>query len=168
MIGRERPIWGRWQDGLGLERPDRQLLDRACATLARRLDAFGRGGDRFGLIHADLRVTNLLVEGDSTKVIDFDDCGFGWHLYDLGAALTFIEDRPEADALAAAWLRGYGSVRPLTGEEIAEVATFRLLRRILIVAWIASHLESETARASGEAYTRGTCAEAGRYLARFG
>ena len=46
--------------------------------------------------------------------------------------------------------------------------TFRLLRRILIVAWIASHIESETAQANGEAYTRGTCVEAERYLARLG
>jgi Ser/Thr protein kinase RdoA (MazF antagonist) len=168
MIRRDRPIWGRWQDGLGLQASDRNLLDRACGILARRLDAFGRDPDRFGLIHADLRVTNLLVEGRDTKVIDFDDCGFGWHLYDLGAALTFIEDHPEAEALAAAWLHGYGTVRPLTGDETGEVPTFRLLRRVLIVAWIASHIESETARANGEAYTRGTCAEAERYLARFG
>ncbi|MET0745108.1 MAG: phosphotransferase, partial [Microvirga sp.] len=168
MIGRDRPIWGRWQDGLGLREPERQSLERACRVLARRLDAFGRDPGRFGLIHADLRVTNLLVEGSDTKVIDFDDCGFGWHLYDLGAALTFIEDRPGADALAAAWLRGYGTVRPLTDDEVGEVPTFRLLRRILIVAWIASHIESETARANGEAYTRGTVAEAARYLARSG
>ncbi|MBM6592893.1 phosphotransferase enzyme family protein [Microvirga pudoricolor] len=168
MIGRPQPIWGRWQDGLGLTAEDLELLDRAGDVLARRLDAFGRGDDRFGLIHADLRLTNVLVEGDVTKVIDFDDCGFGWHLYDLSAALTFIEDRPEAPALSEAWLRGYRAVRPLTSDERDEIPTFNLLRRILIVAWIASHIESETAQANGEAYTRGTCAEARRYLARFG
>ena len=28
------------------------------------------------------------------NVIDFDDCGFSWYLYDLGSSLSFIEHLP--------------------------------------------------------------------------
>lgn len=167
MLAGDQPIWGRWQDGLGLDGESRPLLDRASETLARRLERFGTDPERFGLIHADLRITNLLVEGDTTKVIDFDDCGFGWHLYDLSAALTFIEDQPGSDALETAWLKGYRRHRQLNADEIGEIPTFHLLRRLIIVAWIASHIESETAMSSGAAYTHATCAAARRYIARF-
>ena len=95
MLGGPRPIWGRWQDGIGLD-PDREkLLGRLMDTVARRLERFGSEREQFGLVHADLRLANLLIEGDQTKVIDFDDCGFGWYLYDLSTALTFIEERAD-------------------------------------------------------------------------
>jgi Ser/Thr protein kinase RdoA (MazF antagonist) len=167
MIASDRPVWGRWQDGIGLGADDRTLLARALDVIARRLDGFGKGPDRFGLIHADLRVTNLLIEGEATKIIDFDDCGLGWYLYDLSAALTFIEDHPESDNLVSSWLDGYRESRFVSTDEIGEIPTFNLLRRILIVAWIASHIESETATRNGEAYTGRACEAARRYLARF-
>ncbi len=77
MFG-EYPIWGTWQDGMGLSGNDRKLLDRLVARLRQRLDQFGRSPERFGLIHADLRLANLLVEDGETKVIDFDDCGLSY------------------------------------------------------------------------------------------
>src|SRR5215510_4625427 len=62
-LGNE-PHWGRWQDGMGLT-PDRlKLLQRLSQTIKRRLDRYGRGRERFGLVHADIRLANLLVEGD--------------------------------------------------------------------------------------------------------
>jgi hypothetical protein len=42
------------------------------------MEKFGADHERFGLIHADLRLANLLVWQEKTRVIDFDDCGFGW------------------------------------------------------------------------------------------
>jgi Ser/Thr protein kinase RdoA (MazF antagonist) len=60
----------------------RALLDRAAALVFRRLDAFGRGADRFGLTHGDLMPDNVLLQDGVPHVIDFDDCGFGWYLYD--------------------------------------------------------------------------------------
>ena len=31
-----------------------------------------------------------MVQGDRIKLIDFDDAGFGWHLFELATALYFI------------------------------------------------------------------------------
>lgn len=162
--------WGRWRDGVGVDAEAAALLARLDATLRERLARFGRGPDRYGLIHADLRLANLLVDGtgpagaDRTGVIDFDDCGFGWFLYDLAAALSFIEHHPRAPEMIESWVRGYRTVRELPREDEAEIWTFVMLRRLLLVAWIGSHTGVDFARELGAGYTAGTCELAERYL----
>jgi Ser/Thr protein kinase RdoA (MazF antagonist) len=156
--------WGRWQDGIAVGPAERDILGRLDATLRRRLTAFGRDADRFGLIHADLRLANLLAHGAETYVIDFDDCGWSWLLYDLGAALSFIEDDPRVPELVDSWVRGYRRVRALPAADEAEIPTFVMMRRLLLVAWIGSHAGTDLARSMGAAYTRASCDLAEAYL----
>jgi Ser/Thr protein kinase RdoA (MazF antagonist) len=163
-----RPTWGRWQDGMGMTAAREQILARMSDAIRRRLERYGKPLTRFGLVHADIRLANLLVEGEHTRVIDFDDCGFSWYLYDLGTALSFIEHRPDAPALVDAWLRGYHRVVPLPAEERAEIPTFIMLRRLLLVAWIGSHAETDLAKSLGAPFTEGSCHLAETYLSKFG
>jgi len=166
-----RGHWGRWQDGLAVGAAELGLLTGLDHVIARRLAAFGTGPDRFGLVHADLRLANLLVGregGESVHVIDFDDCGFGWLLYDLGSSLSFIEDDPRVPELVDAWAEGYRRVRPLSAAEVTELPTFVMLRRLLLVAWIGSHADTDLAREMGPAFTAGTCTLAEDYLTKFG
>jgi Ser/Thr protein kinase RdoA (MazF antagonist) len=167
-----RGHWGRWQDGMAVGPAERVVLERLEATLRRRLAAFGDGPDRFGLVHADMRLANLLVDGPAPSgqvhVIDFDDCGFGWYLYDLGASLSFLEDDPRVPELTDAWVAGYREVGRLSAREEAELPTFVLLRRLLLVAWIGSHADTDLARQMGAGFTRGSVDLAEAYLSRFG
>jgi Ser/Thr protein kinase RdoA (MazF antagonist) len=161
--------WGRWQDGMGVAPAEREVLGRLAGLLARRLAAFGDGPDRFGLVHADMRLANLLVDPAGSApvtVIDFDDCGFGWYLYDLGASLSFIEHDPQVPELIDAWAGGYRRVAPLTAAEVAELPTFVLLRRLLLVAWIGSHADTDLAREMGAGFTAASCQLAEAYLTR--
>ena len=160
--------WGRWQDGIAVGAPERDVLGRLDDVLRTRLDRFGAGAERYGLVHADLRLANLLVDGDSTYVIDFDDCGLGWFLYDFGAAVSFFEHDPRVPELADAWVRGYRSVRPLPVEDEAEIPMFVMMRRLLLVAWIGSHSGTELAQSMGAEYTAVSCDLAEHYLAQFG
>lgn len=159
--------WGRWQDGLGVGRAEREVLGRLDRALRRRLRAYGNDRSRFGLVHADLRLANLLVSDGQVAVIDFDDCGHSWFLYDLGAALSFIEHRPQVPVLIDAWLKGYRRVAALPAADEAEIPTFVLFRRLLLIAWIGSHRGVEFARSLGAAYTADSCALAEDYLSRF-
>jgi Ser/Thr protein kinase RdoA (MazF antagonist) len=167
--------WGRWRDGLAVGPAEEALFERTAQVLGARLARFGRGPDRFGLIHADLRLANLLIDGDGhggsgngeLHVIDFDDCGFGWYLYDLGASLSFIEHRPEVPELIGAWVEGYRTEAELSAEEEAELPTFVMLRRLLLVAWIGSHADTQQARLMGPQYTADSCGLAERYLSQF-
>ncbi|WP_027094664.1 phosphotransferase enzyme family protein [Cohnella thermotolerans] len=167
MLG-ANPTWGRWQDGLHITPERERLFQRVSEIVERRLERFGRSKDRFGLIHADLRLANLLVEGDRIRVIDFDDCGYSWFLYDLASALSFIEHKPYVEELIAAWLRGYERIRPVTEEEKQEIPTFIMLRRLILVAWIGSHPESDTSLRVGASFTGQTERLAANYLERYG
>jgi Ser/Thr protein kinase RdoA (MazF antagonist) len=159
--------WGRWEDGVGLGPAERSVLTPAVALLRRRLAEFGAGPDRFGLVHADMRAANLLVPaepGGELVLLDFDDCGWGWFLYDLGAALSFVEDSPRVPELVDAWVRGYRAEAPLSAAEEAELPTFVLLRRLLLVAWLGSHPDADLARTLGAAFTTASCELAEAYL----
>jgi Ser/Thr protein kinase RdoA (MazF antagonist) len=161
----DNPCWGDWRDALGLTPDGRQVLEETARLLRQHLDAYGETAATFGLIHADLRLTNLLIDADRLQVIDFDDCGFGWYLYDFAAAISFLEHEPFVPDLLDAWVAGYRSVAPLTDEEVAIIPVFIMLRRILLTAWIASHPETPTAQQLGEEYTHGTVALARAFLA---
>ena len=161
-----QPHWGHWRQAQGLDTAGVGLLDRATAALARRLTSYGTGPEVFGLIHADLRLANLMVDGDHLTAIDFDDCGFGWWVYDLASALSFIETDPRLPDLIARWVEGYSRIAPLRPEDRAMIPSLIFLRRVLLTAWLATRADSDTAQAlGGPAYTQGTLDLAERYLA---
>jgi Ser/Thr protein kinase RdoA (MazF antagonist) len=163
MLG-AAPHWGRWQDGMAVGASEHRILRAAADLVLHRLAAFGKGPARFGLVHADLRLANLLLDGDEVYVIDFDDCGFSWNLYDLGTAVSFIEDDPLVPEWVDAWVRGYRGVRELTTADEREIPTFIMLRRLVLMAWIGSHHSTELAQQMGEEFTRVSCDLAEHYL----
>ena len=162
------PTWGDWRDAPRVTPEVAEVLEAVEATVARRLRAYGRGADRFGLIHADMRLANLLIDGGRPRLIDFDDCGLGWFLYDFAAGISFMEDHPQVPALKAAWLGGYERVRPLSAADRAEVDSFVMLRRLALLAWIGSHVEAPEPRALAPDFARVSADLGRRYLARHG
>lgn len=158
------PLWGDWREAIGLRPDGKALLERLTAALGKSLAAYGDGPDRFGLVHADLRLANLLIEDGRIGVIDFDDCGFSWFVYDFAAAVSFFEHEPYIPELQGAWVEGYRTVAPLGDEHVAAIPGFVMLRRLLLTAWIASHAETPTAQELGAGYTEGTLALADAYL----
>jgi Ser/Thr protein kinase RdoA (MazF antagonist) len=163
-----RARWGRWQDGIGVGPGEHAVLDRLDRVLRDRLAAFGTGPQRYGLVHADTRLANLLVDGGRVSVIDFDDSGFSWYLYDAGTSVSFFEHQPHVPGLVDSWLSGYRRVTALPPEDEAEIWTFIMFRRLLLVAWIGSHQGADIARELGAGYTQDSCALAERYLSRQG
>lgn len=170
------PRWGRWQDAEGVGPAERQVLERAQALLHDRLHAYGTGPDVYGLIHADLRLANLLVDPDSAgpagsagiTVIDFDDCGFGWYFYDFGTAVSFIEHDPALPEWQDAWVRGYRTRRDLPASDEDMLASFVLLRRLLLLAWMGTHSHSRESATKAISYAAGSCELAERYLRSHG
>ena len=130
------------------------------------LRVYGTDIDRFGLIHADMRLANLLVDGEHTVLLDFDDSGFGWFLYDLAASLSFIETSPQVPALIRAWLGAYMEIRALKPEDLRMIDTLILLRRMALLAWIGSHGETELAKAHADRFAAETALMGRKYLSR--
>ena len=166
------PRWGRWHDAEGVGASERQVLERAQALLHDRLHAYGTGPDVYGLIHADLRLANLLVDPESSDCstsskitgIDFDDCGFGWYFYDFGTAVSFIEHDPALPEWQDAWVRGYRTRRDLPASDEDMLASFVLLRRLLLLAWMGTHSHSRESATKAISYAAGSCELAERYL----
>ena len=168
VFGRN-PKWGHWQDAPNVSSGVARHLARAQGVIEQRLDAFGKAAKCYGLIHADMRLANLLVRGNRTVLIDFDDCGFGWHLYDFAASVSFIEDSPQIPALKHAWTTGYRRVQPLSDAEATELETFILFRRLALLAWVGSHAGDATeAAALAPTFAQRTAELAKAYLLRFG
>ncbi len=167
-LGENNPHWGKWREGLGVDAAHAAIFGRAADLIGKRLGNYGKHENRFGLIHADLRMANLLIDGSTVKVIDFDDCGFGWFMYDAVTPVSFYEHAPEVPALLGAWKTGYRRVADLVKEDENEIATFMMLRRLLLVAWIGSHSETNLAKSMGVNYTHGTAELCENYLKEFG
>lgn len=164
----DRLNWGPWQRGCEVKGEVLRLLSRLDETVRNRLAVLPTDRQHYGLIHADLRLANLLVDGDRTAIIDFDDCGFGWYLFDLATALSFLEERPDVPELIACWLKGYRKVAEVPAVTESEIPSLLMLRRLQLIGWVGyqqRHLEF--AREIGPRFTAESCRLAEDYLGRF-
>jgi Ser/Thr protein kinase RdoA (MazF antagonist) len=131
LVG-DSPFWGRFWD-----HPDASAQDRTALIAARDLIAqeLGDFTGSFGLIHADVLRENVLFGGDMPHLIDFDDSGFGWRLYDLGTVMSQNLSEPDPGALAQALIEGYRTRRPLSHNEARLLPLFTLARTCASVGW---------------------------------
>lgn len=148
LVGDE-PRWGPPDPMRVFSEPDRAVLEDCRAEVFARLEAIGVGSDRFGLIHADLGFENVLVGEDGTvTIIDFDDSGDSWYLYELASALYPHDRSPGLAERRDALVSGYRHVLELPGELLAELPTLLMARRIQTLGWAFSR--PETAHAARE------------------
>lgn len=162
------PTWGDWRHAPNLTASDRAVLEIVERAVRHRLSGYGDGPERYGLIHADMRLANLIMTTEGPRLIDFDDCGFGWFMYDFAAAISFIEDSPQIPALRAAWVEGYRTIRPLTDADEAEIGTMIMLRRMALLAWIGSHIDAPEPQALAPDFARISAELGAKWLSRIG
>jgi Ser/Thr protein kinase RdoA (MazF antagonist) len=105
----------------------------------------------FGLIHGDLHHENVLFHRGEAHAIDFDDCGWGLHLYDLAVTLSELEGRPRYAELRDALLEAYAQECPLPQDHATHVEGLFVLRRLQLLMWI---LESRTHAAFRDRWQR--------------
>ena len=122
LVG-EAPFWGRFWDHPLADADQRATLTRARDALRERL-----AGDQ-GLIHADVLRENVLVDEGKLSLIDFDDSGFGFRLYDLGTVLSQNLYEPAYPEIRDALMDGYGT------DDRAMVEAFTLARTCASVGW---------------------------------
>ncbi len=145
LIG-EEALWGDALTVPGLDDAGKQQLQRTREVMRRRLAEYGTSPSVYGTIHADFTPENVLVSGDDLVVIDFDDFGDGWYLFDLATPLFFFYDHPDFAAFRAALLKGYRSERPLSIEEERLLDLFLVARGYTYLGWAATRSETETAQ----------------------
>jgi Ser/Thr protein kinase RdoA (MazF antagonist) len=129
LVG-EAPFWGRFWDHPALTPDQRRAVLRVRDQGREALPGLGLD---HGLIHADAVRENLLLDGERLALIDFDDCGWGYRLFDIATALLPNRGEPGYPALKAALLDGYRAHRPL---DIAALPLLVRLRALTYLGWV--------------------------------
>ncbi|OJW19118.1 MAG: hypothetical protein BGO51_27505 [Rhodospirillales bacterium 69-11] len=129
------PFWGPFWDHPIFSAAERDLMLATRATLRAALLRYGKAPHVYSMIHADLHPKNVVIGDGSAAVIDFDDAGFGWHVYDLAVALVAYERHPHFTAFRDACLAGYRAVRPLAEADAALLPMFLLVRNLAQIGW---------------------------------
>jgi len=165
LVG-ERPLWGRFWELAALSPSERDLMIRARDRVRRDLSAHERSPRNYGLIHADFAPENLMVDGSRVRLIDFDDAGYGWHLFEIATTLYFHIGQPYFDTVERATLAGYRSERELTAADEALLPLFYTARGFTYLGWVHTRRETETARELTPMLIELSCRVAKRYLGK--
>ena len=125
----EAPLWGRFWEHPCAAYAQLSALFAARNAVRSMLTRHAADGGDFGLVHADVLRENVLVSDAGLSLIDFDDSGFGFRLYDLGTVLSQNQYEPARDDLRDALMAGYGT------QDIEKVELFTLARVLASVGW---------------------------------
>ena len=109
-----------------------QTLHEQLQEVEQRL---GKNPDQFGVIHSDLSFGNVLFTADEVLPIDFDDCGFGYYLYDLAVILAGPWEKPGFQQRREALLQGYREICELPNDRLSLIPTFMAMRASSLEQW---------------------------------
>ena len=156
-----QPLWDRFWENPQLSAHQLNIINEARNKASQVLREKAETLD-YGLIHADMVRENILLSDDGIQLLDFDDGGFGFRLFDVATAL--FKNRPESDypELEQALIAGYHRVRPL---DVQELRLFTLLRSFTYVGWIISRMNESGSQQRAERFITAATELAEEYLA---
>jgi Ser/Thr protein kinase RdoA (MazF antagonist) len=137
------PAWRRpeWDapGNLELERwlpPSETVALEKFRHIKAHLDALPRDAASYGLIHQDAHSANFLVDDNGRiTLFDFDDCVYGWYVYDVAMVIFYMlvpGDEPERRAREfwPPFWAGYCREYALDPAWLAEIPTFLKFREV--------------------------------------
>lgn len=166
LVG-EQPFWGPFWQLESLSSEQRALLLEARDVVYRDLTAYqadSENADRYSMIHADCVAENVMVDGEQVRLIDFDDAGFGWHLFDIATVLYFDIDEDHFVAARDALIAGYREIRDLPQSQIEALPLFYLARGFTYLGWVHTRSETQTAKELTPMLVEKACKRAREYM----
>ena len=160
----DNPFWGRFWELAAATDAERALLRRVKDLIYQDLKEMPKTPDCYSMIHADFAPENLLVDASGVRLIDFDDAGFGWHLFEIATSLYFIRGESYFDQAKAAVIEGYRAHRTLTDEQLRYLPLLTLARGTTYVGWVHTRHETETAQEMTPVILQMACEAAEEYL----
>lgn len=136
FYGENGSVCGCYRHLASLTGAQRALLDRARDVCDVALGQFGKGPDRYGLVHGDFLPENLFWDGTTVRLIDWDDTGYGWHIYDFATAMIPHLGKPGFDVALGAMVDGYRGQRELPDEHLAMLPVLVMARALSYVGWV--------------------------------
>jgi Ser/Thr protein kinase RdoA (MazF antagonist) len=119
------------------------VFEDVAARARTVFEQLGQGEDQWGIIHNDYILINCHFSrergGWNLGVLDFDDLGRGYFLYDLAPLLGNLFDWPYAyGRLRQAFLDGYRSVRALPPDLERHLPVLMAARHAASLTWLAA------------------------------
>lgn len=114
------------------------IIVEKSKTLMNYLLTLPKDRNSYGLIHADVNVSNICIHNGKITLFDFDDSRYSWFAHDIAVALFFMimeTDLQEKDQFAHSFLRnfmkGYNKKNSLTPFWLKHIPVFLTLHVIL-------------------------------------
>lgn len=142
LVG-EAPVWDRFWENPRLNAAQARLFTALRDRAATELAAMGPSLD-YGLIHADAVPENVLLAKDGVHLIDFDDGGFSFRLFDLATTANRLDRHDPSGRASEAFLTAYQHARPT---DLAALPLFRALRALTYVGWVMTRFHEPGAEA---------------------
>jgi Ser/Thr protein kinase RdoA (MazF antagonist) len=104
----------------------------------------GTGPDAYGLIHTDLSLGgggNVLLSAGEARPIDFDDCGYGYWVYDFAVPLCHWRESESWPRIRDALLDGYAGIRLLPQKQLAHLELFMAARHVSEILWAVDQVQ---------------------------
>ncbi len=94
---------------------------------------------------------NVLIDEADIRLIDFDDGGFGFRLFDIATTLNWANRTDNYPEYRKSFLEGYRSEREI---DLALLPLFQALRSLTYVGWIVPRFDEPEADLRNERYLR--------------
>jgi Ser/Thr protein kinase RdoA (MazF antagonist) len=94
---------------------------------------------KFGLIHGDLLLKNILFHEGEVRALDFEYCGWGYYLYDLCPLLWQLKPLSNYNELEEALWKSYCYQNPNTRDHRQLLETFIAGRQVASMRWVAAN-----------------------------
>ncbi|WP_261844932.1 phosphotransferase enzyme family protein [Aliamphritea ceti] len=163
LVG-EQPFWGRFWELPLLTAAQQKLLIEARDKVRSVLTKLNKTPQNYSLIHADFVPENLMTDGNDVRLLDFDDAGFGWHMFELATALYFVLQETDYETAKTALIDGYRQLRSLSDADLQLLDTFLTARGFTYLGWIQDRQETETAQQLAPELISRACRQAKIYL----
>jgi Ser/Thr protein kinase RdoA (MazF antagonist) len=156
--GFTRPHWD-WAGQLG-GRDFRYPVDELLASMPRRLQEpfqivsqqtkkvmqdLGKRPDVYGMIHSDMYPENILFKAGKVFPIDFEDCGFGYWMWDVAVALCYWPWTEDWYWMRDAFLDGYAQIRTLPESQLVHLDLFMAAQYATMVLWASMFIKNDPA-----------------------
>jgi len=154
-----RPEWD-WDGQLG-GKHFRQPIDEIIASIPAKyrepfceissqtrqvMNQLGKSPSTYGLIHSDLYPENILFKNRRAIPIDFEDCGYGYWIWDIAIALCLWPWTEEWYWMRDALFEGYQNIRTLPQEQIDYLELFMAAQYATMVLWATVFILNDPAR----------------------
>jgi len=158
LLGDE-PFWGRFWENPALSVAEVETVLRARDAAQKVLRDYESRAD-CGLIHADVLRENVLFGVYGPVLIDFDDCGFGYRIYDLATLASQNETESNYAELMRVAVEGYREYRAFSVEAERLLPMFVMLRRFASCGWVVPRVPDGDARMRAYAERAAAAAQA--------